>query len=125
MGGCFLLPLQGLYFCKRLEVMMTDQALSVEKEKLLNDVRSVLNSTEEMLASASDEGGASAIELKRKVAANLKLAKERLTEAQEAVVVKAKAAAKATDEYVHENPWKSIGIAAGVSFLLGLLVSRR
>lgn len=104
---------------------MTAQALNVEKEKLLNDVRSVLNSTEEMLASASDEGGASAIELKRKVAANLKLAKERLTEAQDAVVVKAKAAAKATDVYVHENPWKSIGIAAGVSFLLGLLVSRR
>ncbi len=26
---------------------------------------------------------------------------------------KAKAAAKATDGYVHENPWKSISIAAG------------
>jgi ElaB/YqjD/DUF883 family membrane-anchored ribosome-binding protein len=41
------------------------------------------------------------------------------------VVGKAKVAAKATDDYVHENPWKSIGIAAGVGFLLGMLVSRR
>ena len=36
-----------------------------------------------------------------------------------------KAAARATDDWVHENPWGSIGIAAGVGFLVGLLVSRR
>ena len=35
------------------------------------------------------------------------------------------AAGHATDEFVHENPWKSVGIAAGVGLLLGLLVSRR
>lgn len=101
------------------------QQISTEKEKLLSDVRSVLNSTEELLASAGEEGGETARELKRKVAANLKLAKVRLLDAQEAVEMKAKAAAKATDEYVHENPWKSIGAAAGIAFLLGLLVSRR
>ena len=37
----------------------------------------------------------------------------------------AKATAKATDVYVHENPWKSIGIAAGVGLMLGMLISRR
>ena len=37
----------------------------------------------------------------------------------------AKAAAKATDGYVHENPWKSVGIAAGVGLLLGMLIGRR
>ena len=35
------------------------------------------------------------------------------------------AAAKVTDNYVHEHPWKAIGIAAAIAFLLGLLVSRR
>ena len=34
-------------------------------------------------------------------------------------------AVRATDDYVHENPWQSVGVAAGVAFLLGLLVSRR
>lgn len=38
---------------------------------------------------------------------------------------KAREAADATDEYVHDNPWQSVGVAAAVSFLLGLLVSRR
>ena len=42
-----------------------------------------------------------------------------------AVVEKTKAAARATDDYVHDNPWKAVGVAAGVGFLLGLLVNRR
>jgi len=103
---------------------MSEQVLSHKNEKLLGDVRSVLNNTEELLAVAGDDSGASK-ELKGKLSANLKLAKARLLEAEEAVLTKARAAAKATDHYVHENPWKSIGAAAGVAFLLGLLVSRR
>lgn len=104
---------------------MSDHVLNAEKEKLLSDVRSVLSNTEELIASAGEEGGAKAQELRSKLSANLKLAKERLLDAEKIAVVKAKAAAKATDQYVHENPWKSIGIAAAVAFLLGLLVSRR
>jgi ElaB/YqjD/DUF883 family membrane-anchored ribosome-binding protein len=30
-----------------------------------------------------------------------------------------------TDEYVHENPWPSIGVAVGVGFVVGLLIGRR
>lgn len=104
---------------------MSEQALNSEKEKLLADVRSVLSNTEELLASAGEEGGSKAQELRGKLSANLKLAKERLLDAEKLAAAKAKAAAKATDHYVHENPWKSIGIAAAVAFLLGLLVSRR
>ena len=44
---------------------------------------------------------------------------------QEVVVEKTKEAAKATDEFVHENPWRSIAIGAGVGLLLGLAISRR
>ncbi|HCI13500.1 MAG TPA: DUF883 domain-containing protein, partial [Gallionellaceae bacterium] len=35
-----------------------------------------------------------------------------------------KEAAKVTDEYVHENPWKAVGIAAGVGLVIGMLISR-
>ena len=38
---------------------------------------------------------------------------------------RSQAAVDATEVYVGEHPWQSIGIAAGVGFLLGLLVSRR
>ena len=32
---------------------------------------------------------------------------------------------RATDDYVHEHPWASIGIAAGVGVLVGLLINRK
>ena len=36
-----------------------------------------------------------------------------------------KEAARATDEYVHEHPWQAVGAAAGIGFLLGMLIARR
>jgi ElaB/YqjD/DUF883 family membrane-anchored ribosome-binding protein len=30
-----------------------------------------------------------------------------------------------TDNYVHENPWTSVGIAAGVGLIFGMLLGRR
>jgi ElaB/YqjD/DUF883 family membrane-anchored ribosome-binding protein len=38
---------------------------------------------------------------------------------------RAKAAARVTDDYVHDNPWRAIGAAAAAGFLIGLLVNRR
>jgi len=33
--------------------------------------------------------------------------------------------ADATEEYVRDNPWQSVGVAAGVGLLIGLLIARR
>ncbi len=38
---------------------------------------------------------------------------------------RSKEAARATDEYVHDHPWQAVGVAAGVGFLLGMLIARR
>ena len=63
--------------------------------------------------------------MRSRVQASLSHAKDGLIDAQAAVVDKAKAAAKATDGYVHDNPWKSVSVAAGVGLLLGILIGRR
>jgi ElaB/YqjD/DUF883 family membrane-anchored ribosome-binding protein len=44
---------------------------------------------------------------------------------QEAMVERTREAAKVTDAYVHENPWRSIAIGASVGLLLGVVISRR
>jgi ElaB/YqjD/DUF883 family membrane-anchored ribosome-binding protein len=41
---------------------------------------------------------------------------------QDQVSTKGKAAAEATDAYVHENPWKVVGMAAGLGLIIGLLL---
>jgi ElaB/YqjD/DUF883 family membrane-anchored ribosome-binding protein len=37
----------------------------------------------------------------------------------------ARAAMATSDRYVHEQPWQSVGIAAGVGLLVGFLIARR
>jgi ElaB/YqjD/DUF883 family membrane-anchored ribosome-binding protein len=48
-----------------------------------------------------------------------------LAEARETVVLRGREAARATDRYVHDNPWTAIGASAGVGLLIGLLIGRR
>ena len=43
---------------------------------------------------------------------------------QETVTTKTKAAAEATDAYVHENPWKVVGMATGLGLIIGLILAR-
>ncbi|OQS44142.1 DUF883 family protein [Chromobacterium haemolyticum] len=105
--------------------MSNAAAIAKEKEQLLDDVRQVLVSTEELIDASLDDGSQKSKEIRQRVSEKLKVAKAKLLDAEQVVVGKAKVAAKATDQYVHKNPWKSIGIAAGVAFLLGMLVSRR
>ncbi|MBB5018299.1 ElaB/YqjD/DUF883 family membrane-anchored ribosome-binding protein [Chitinivorax tropicus] len=97
----------------------------LDNEALIDDLRDVLTDTEAMLKEVQSDTSEQAAAVREKVMANLRSAKTKLLEAERLVAEKTKAAAKATDEYVHEHPWQAVGIAAGVGFLLGLLVSRR
>jgi ElaB/YqjD/DUF883 family membrane-anchored ribosome-binding protein len=98
---------------------------TVQKDKLMSDLRLVIADAEELLRMTADQAGDAAADVRSRVQARMNQAKDDLLKLQDAVVEKAKAAGHATDEFVHENPWKSVGIAAGVGLLLGLLVSRR
>lgn len=101
------------------------EALQLSKEKLINDLHQGIADAEEMLKLTADETSASAAQLRDRVRDRMDRAKAELIHLQQLTVAKAKAAGHATDEFVHENPWKSIGIAAGVGLVVGLLVSRR
>jgi ElaB/YqjD/DUF883 family membrane-anchored ribosome-binding protein len=98
---------------------------TVNKDKLMSDLRVVIADAEELLRMTADQAGDAAVDIRSRIQARMNQAKADLMLLQEAAVAKAKAAGHATDEFVHENPWKSIGIAAGVGMLLGLLVGRR
>lgn len=95
------------------------------REKLMADLKLVVSDAEALLQATAGQAGEGVAELRARVQASLSQAKDGLINVQHAVVEKAKATAKATDEYVHENPWSSVGIAAGVGLLVGLLIGRR
>jgi ElaB/YqjD/DUF883 family membrane-anchored ribosome-binding protein len=102
---------------------MSDSEMS--REKLIDDFSAVLAEAEEMLKRASAETGDKARDLRSQVETKLLRAKLRLQELEGEAVDRAKAAARATDDYVHDNPWQAIGIAAAVGLAVGLLLNRR
>jgi ElaB/YqjD/DUF883 family membrane-anchored ribosome-binding protein len=95
------------------------------KENLIDSVKSSLNDAENLLREAAASTGDKAAELRDRAMATLKRSRETLYEVQDAVVERGRKAARATDEYVHDNPWQAIGIAGVTGLLLGLLISRR
>jgi ElaB/YqjD/DUF883 family membrane-anchored ribosome-binding protein len=97
----------------------------VTRDKLVADLRVVVADAEELLKLTAGQAGEKIAAVRERVQKSLTDAKVKLVELEGAAVEKTKAAARATDAYVHENPWKSIGIAAGVGFLLGLVIGRR
>jgi ElaB/YqjD/DUF883 family membrane-anchored ribosome-binding protein len=95
------------------------------KDKLFSDMKIVLSDAEDLLKAAASSSGERAVELREKALISLRRAKEVMQDAQFAVLEKGKAAARATDDYVHDHPWKAVGIAAAVGFVLGLIINRR
>lgn len=98
---------------------------TAQKDKLMGDLRLVIADAEELLRMTADQAGEGAAELRGRVQGRIQQARAELAHLQEVAVAKVKAAGHATDEFVHENPWKSIGVAAGAGLVIGLLIGRR
>lgn len=96
-----------------------------QKAKLMRDLQVVIDDAHELLRMTTDQVGESAAGVRARVEARLAQAKHELDDLQDAVGQRVKHAGHSTDEFVHENPWKSIGIAAGIGLVLGLLMGRR
>ena len=97
----------------------------VSREKLATDLRVVIADAEELLRATAGQMGEKAVIARERIQESLRAAKDKLSRAEEAVVDKTKAAARATDDYVHEHPWGAVGIAAAVGLVIGMLISRR
>ncbi len=99
--------------------------MEVNKENLMSDIKTVLSDAEDLLKQAASTTGERATELREKALMRLRQAKEKAGDVQVVVVKKGKKAARATDDYVHDHPWTSISVAAGLGILIGLLINRK
>ncbi|MGV8935476.1 MAG: DUF883 family protein [Gallionellaceae bacterium] len=99
--------------------------VNVSNQKLMEDLGAVVNDAEELLKATATQTGERITAARARAEETLKSAKVRLADAQEAMLDRAKEAAKEADEYVHDNPWKAAGLAAAVGLLVGALISRR
>lgn len=95
------------------------------RDKLVQDMKVVISDAEDLLRATANQAGEKISVARERIEDSLHQAKVKLAEAEALVSERAKEAARYTDEYVHENPWRAIGVAAGIGLLLGLLISRR
>ena len=104
---------------------MSDEMAVANKQKLVSDLKVVISDTEELLRATAGSACDKVGELRERIGLRLRDAKERLIDLEVAVVDKTKAAARATDDFVHEEPWKAVGVAAALGLALGVLIGRR
>jgi ElaB/YqjD/DUF883 family membrane-anchored ribosome-binding protein len=97
----------------------------VTRDKLLADLKLVVTDAEELLKITAGQAGDKVAAVRDRVQREIDQAKVKIVALEDKAVAQTKAAAHATDAYVHENPWKAVGIAAGAGFLFGLLMARR
>lgn len=97
----------------------------VTSEKLLRDLKVVVEDAEALLAATAGQTGEKIEQLRNRAKESLAAARQRLQETGSEIQSRARAAAKTTDDYVHDNPWTAIAIAAGIGFLMGSLSNRR
>jgi len=98
---------------------------SVSKDKLVQDFKTVYADVEELLRITASQTGEKVSALRERLNDHMHKAKDHLAEAKEVALEKTKQAARVTDEYVHENPWKAVGAAAGIGLIIGMLIGRR
>jgi ElaB/YqjD/DUF883 family membrane-anchored ribosome-binding protein len=102
-----------------------ESTTNANMDKLIADLKVVVADAEELLRATASQTGDRIVSARAKAEESLKVAKARLMDAQSAAGERVKATARATDEYVHDNPWRVIGSVAVVGLLLGALISRR
>ncbi len=95
------------------------------QDKLIDSVKASLNEAEAMLREAAASSGDRAAELREKAMISMRRTREALYDAQDVMMARGRKAARQADDYVHDNPWQAIGVAAVAGLILGLLVGRR
>ena len=95
------------------------------KEELVANLRRVISDAEDLLAATAGDADSKIAELRARARQNLAVARDKLADADAALRAHARRAMNATDDYVHDNPWSSIGIAAALGILIGVLLGRR
>lgn len=97
----------------------------VHREKLMADLRTVVADGEAILRDTASHSGEKVNELRTRIEERLGRARIHLENLEQAFMEKSRYAVEATDDFVNEQPWKAVGIAALSGLVVGILIGRR
>ncbi len=104
---------------------MSDATVNkVTRDRLVSDFKTVLGDVEALLRETGGQMGEHAGELRGKLEVGVTKVKSQLHDLEGTLLDRSREAARATDDFVHDHPWESIGIGFGLGLLLGVLINK-
>lgn len=98
-------------------------------EQLKADLHHLTQTIEELVSATADDSRSNIKELRERAEKHLHDTRSRLEARGEKLYEEARDTVReqvdACDQYVHDNPWSSVGIAAATGVVIGLLIGRR
>src|SRR5690349_16876390 len=98
-------------------------ALDVLPSRVSREYHNFVADIEDLLAEATSLTGDDLARVKAQIGDRIAAAKASIEQMGGAIVQRARKTAAATDTYVHEQPWKAVGVAAGVGVALGFVLA--
>ena len=94
-------------------------------DRLKRDFSGTLDDAEELVRMTADQAGEQVAAARSRIQQSLTGARQELQRMQVQATETARRAAYGVDDYVHSNPWKTLGFAALLGVVVGLLISHR
>jgi len=102
----------------------TTVQMSLGKQKIIEDIKVLLNDSEELVRLSASLPAEGVDALRTRLRDHVDAARNALETAQSNAQERYRASLDGTVHYTRDNPWQALGIAAGIGFLAGILVSR-
>jgi ElaB/YqjD/DUF883 family membrane-anchored ribosome-binding protein len=109
---------------RRLKDDLIDGVSDV-KAAASSEIKSLIADVEDLMARIADLKDADVVRVRGKVQRAVDATKQSLSDGADAIRQHAQTAASTADDYVRDNPWQAIGIAALVGAVVGILATRR
>jgi ElaB/YqjD/DUF883 family membrane-anchored ribosome-binding protein len=92
-------------------------------DSTVSELNRVIAQAEELLKTLGEEGGAAAEAVRQRVLRTVSQARARIADTSQRVKGAATDAARVTDDYVHDNPWKAIAYGAAAGAVVAVLAT--
>ena len=100
-------------------------AVDTARATVSREFHDLLSDIEQLIAETTSLTGAELATARARIGERIAAARESVESLGGTISQRARQGALATNEYVHEEPWKAIGISAAVGVLIGIAVTRR
>ena len=97
----------------------------ITTDKLRTDLRVLAADMEELLKATASQTGQHVAQARVRAEESLQAARARIADLQDVALERTRAAGRATDAYVHANPWQITAIGAVAGLVLGFVLAQQ